>query len=113
MSNDKMKTNKVINYIDKFFVADITNVKTQKDFENILYDVFFYGDDTKKMYILPSVYKEKIKPLLLLITKEHDDNHKYMTEYGSIKPVFHIVNNDKTYKMKNLLIFVDCFDFSI
>jgi len=90
--NKKYKTNKVINYFDRIFVADISEVKTLNDFKDILYDVFVYGDSVKSMFINSKIYKDNIKKYLQGLGPK--DDGKWCTPYGDINVILY-VGDDK------------------
>lgn len=96
-----MKTNKVKNYYDRIFIADIKEVKNKEDMNNIFYDVFTYGDDKKVMYCNINIFKNKVKKLLSIVDNPNDKIFKHLTKYGAFMTVVSLEESE------DLLIFVD------
>lgn len=89
----RYKTNKVTNYFDRIFVADISEVKTLDDFKDILYDVFVYGDSVKSMFINSKIYKDNIKKYFQKLGPKNDG--KWCTAYGDISVILYVGGEDK------------------
>ena len=96
------KTNKVTSYIDKIFIVDVDDIKNLKEFEDVLYDVFEYGNCKKWMFVAGDIFQSKIKKYLEE-TPHSKNGFVFITAWGEISPV-HRDNNPEN---NSKLIFVD------
>lgn len=77
-----MKTKRVKNYLCRIFIANVVDVNTFKEFEDILRDVFLWGSNKKFIFVNDKTRKQ-IEPFIEEYIKR--DANIYDSKFGTMK----------------------------